>query len=80
MATSDRRAAWVRATTGSPGDVLASGIGLDVWERSGDAFLVVAEESALLELERRHIASVCRIGSAVDIEGSGRQRPGEDRP
>jgi hypothetical protein len=47
--------------------VLASGVGLDVWERQPDALLVVASKAQLSELERRGLAHVQWLSTQAEF-------------
>lgn len=48
--------------------LLALPIGMDVWERHGDALLVAASEAQLSELERRRLAHVQRLSTQAEFE------------
>jgi len=57
---------WVvrlRPTDGGVDALLATPLGLDVWERGVDELVVAATEEQLAELERRRLARVERLGT-----------------
>ncbi len=49
--------------TGGVAALLATPLGLDVWERGSDHLVVMATERQLGELERRRLARVDRIST-----------------
>ena len=57
--------------------LLATSIGLDVWERGTDHVLAAATEAQLSELERRGLAIVERLGTREQYESRMRGLPGE---
>lgn len=64
---------WVVRLRPAPGvgveGLLATSLGLDVWERGPDHLLAAATESQLAELERRRLATVERLHPADPTPG-----------
>ena len=56
--------------------LLATSVGLDVWERGPDHVLAAAPEAVLGELERRRLATVERLGSGEQYEARMREERG----
>jgi hypothetical protein len=71
---------WVARLTAVPGGVaalLATPLGLDVWERGDDHLVVMATERQLAELERRRLARVERLSTRDQF--IARMQPGTAR-
>jgi hypothetical protein len=80
MAESENR--WVArltpTTTCSIDVLLGLPMGMDVWERHGDALVVAASEAQLSELERRRLAHVQRLSSQAEFETQAERRAARD--
>jgi hypothetical protein len=75
MVESERWVARLTPTANySIDDLLASSIGLDVWERHDDVLVVAANEMQLSELERRGLALVERLSTQAEFEARAQRR------
>jgi hypothetical protein len=79
----DPEQTWIARLTPVAGrdlsELLALPLGLDVWERHPGSLVVAAAESRLLEVERRHLAHVERLGSREQHEQMPGERSEDDR-
>jgi hypothetical protein len=61
----DEETRWLARLTplrgGTVAGILDQPLGLDIWERQGEALVVAASEAQLAELERRRLAAVERL-------------------
>ena len=82
MATDQTR--WVVRLTpvgnGTVRDLLQLPLGLDVWQREGEALIVAAAVATLDEMERRRLATVERLCTTAEYEARARRAAGEREP
>jgi hypothetical protein len=75
---SDQETRWVARLTPMPQSsmeiLLGMSLGLDVWERHGDALVVAASDAQLSELERRRLAQVERLSTVAEFLARAQQR------
>jgi hypothetical protein len=74
---SDQETRWVARLTPMPQSsieiLLGMSLGLDVWERYGDALVVAASDAQLSELERRRLARVERLSTVAEFLARAQQ-------
>jgi hypothetical protein len=75
---SDQETRWVARLTPMPQSsieiLLGMSLGLDVWERHGDALVVAASDVQLSEIERRRLAQVERLSTVAEFLARAQQR------
>jgi hypothetical protein len=75
---------WIVRLSPGPGgtvdDLLAMPYSLDVWQRDANSLVAAAPEATLVEIERRNLACVERMGTAAEFAaqagetGAGKER------
>jgi hypothetical protein len=61
-------------------DLLALPYALDVWQRDADSLIAATPEATLIEIQRRKLASIQRLGTAAEFvaeankKGMGKSR------